>query len=61
MNDIHSDVLDIRATMVTSTKLRIEMDEIEKKFERLHIQIEDSINKNLGLHNFVEKYVPMRV
>jgi len=35
-------------------------DELELKIDRLLVQIEDCINNTSGLHNFVEKYVPLK-
>lgn len=40
---------------------RLDQEQLEQRLDKLKIQIEDSMNYNLGLHNFVEKYMPVRI
>ncbi|CDW80865.1 UNKNOWN [Stylonychia lemnae] len=58
--DLQSELTDTKSNFVTQVIYKKEMEEVEKRFDRMIIQLEDQINQNLGLHNFVEKYLPIR-
>ena len=58
--EMQNEVTDLRSSFVNQILYKKEMDSVEKRFDRMIIQLEDQINQNLGIHNFVEKYLPIR-
>ena len=61
LQELNSQLTDTRSSFVSASLYKKEMEEVEKRFDRMIIQLEDQINQNLGLHNFVEKYLPIRI
>eukprot|EP00347_Sterkiella_histriomuscorum_P022302 403330961 len=58
--ELQGEITDNKSSFVNQGLYKKEMEEVEKRFDRMIIQLEDQINQNLGLHNFVDKYLPIR-
>lgn len=58
--DLQTEMQDYKNDYVAMKKFDKEIEEFERKYDRLQIQLEDQINTNQGLHNFVEKYIPLK-